>query len=244
MPTAQHGRQAGGRSQWRDRPPREHFPPGGNAVAIFGNLKDISLLDLLPLLSGQQGKLSLRPKRGAELLLFLNNSRITCAKKGEAALPPHRVEEELFGLLDRPEAEFAFHIGDRPDRCLGRLDLRLEELLLKLSTLRDEIQSVAGALPLPDTVFAFADPGRAEGDPELRDFVRLAWSQLERGTSARELAGLLGMPLDRVRYLFYKLRALGVIQPLAQSPRLGRRGIARQLLGLLKRRFRTWSWSH
>ncbi len=213
-------------------------------MAIFGNLRDIGLLDLLPLLAHQRGKLVLLRREG-NLELYLAGGRVECAEEGGRPLSPGQLEERLFDLLQAGEGSFEFLRGEKPKHRHGCLKLPVEELVLKLVTLKDELEHARENLPLPDTVFTLGNVALAYSEPALAEFLDRAWPHLTQGTSARRLAKLLDLPLERVRYQLYKLRSLGAVQPLVQRPRTTgeRRSLAGRLLGLLRRRFGGTSWS-
>jgi len=213
-------------------------------MAIFGNLSDMGLLDLIPLLAHQNGRLVLIRKDG-NLDLYLSGRRIICAQEDRRVLSPSQLEERLFELVQRQEGGFEFFRDERPKHQRGCLNLSVDELMLKLVTLKDELESVRANLPLPDTVFTLGNVALAYSEPELAEFLDRAWPYLTEGASARSLARALGLPLERVRYLIYKLRTLGAVQPKVQKPKTTseRRGLAGRLLGMLKRRFRSLSWS-
>ncbi len=213
-------------------------------MAIFGNLKDIGLLDLIPLLAHQNGRLVLIRKEG-NLELFLAGRRITCAEEDRRVLSPRELEERLFELVQNGEGSFEFFRNEEPKHQTGCLNLPVDELVLKLVTLKDELENVREKLPLPDTIFTLGNVATAYSDPTLAEFLDRAWPHLSAGASARKLAKLLEMPIERVRYLLYKLRSLGAVRPMTQTahPTAERRGLAGRLLGLLRRRFRGTSWS-
>ncbi len=213
-------------------------------MAIFGNLSDMGLLDLIPLLAHQNGRLVLIHKNG-NLDIYLSGRRIVCAQEDRRVLSPSQLEERLFALVEQEDGSFEFFRDERPKHQRGCISIPVDELMLKLVTLKDELESVRANLPLPDTVFALANVAVAYSEPELAEFLDRAWPHLTEGASARSLARALGLPLERVRYLLYKLRTLGAIQPKAQKTETTgeRRGLAGRLLGMLKRRFRNLSWS-
>ncbi len=213
-------------------------------MAIFGNLRDIGLIDLLPLLSHQNGRLALIRKDGT-LELYIQRRRVVCAEEERRVLSPGQLEERLFEVLEGSEGSFEFFPGEAPRHQRGCLNLPVDELVLKLVTLKDEVESVREQLPMPDTVFTLGNVALAYGDPVLAEFLDRAWPHLSEGASARRLAALVGLPTDRVRYLLYKLRTLGAVQPLERRPEptRERRGLAGRLLGLLRRRFGNNSWS-
>ncbi len=213
-------------------------------MAIFGNLRDIGLIDLLPLLSHQDGRLVLIHKEG-NLELYIQHRRVVCAEEERRVLSPGQLEERLFEFLERGEGSFEFFRGEAPRHQRGCLNLPVDELVLKLVTLKDELESVREQLPMPDTVFTLGNVALAYSDPVLAEFLDRAWPYLSEGASARRLAPLVGLPTDRVRYLLYKLRSLGAVQPLEQRVKVPqeRRSLAGRLLGLLRRRFGKFSWS-
>lgn len=213
-------------------------------MAIFGNLRDIGLLELLPLLAHQTGRLVLVHKEGS-LEVYLAKRRVVCAEAGRRVLSPTQLEEKLFQLAQARAGSFEFFPGETPKHRRGCYNLSVDELVLKLATLRDEIESASGELPLPDTVFTLGNVATAYANPTLAEFLDRAWPHLSMGASARQLARALDLPLERVRYLLYKLRALGAVQPLERRAKVSeeRRGLAGRLLGLLRRRFGKISWS-
>ncbi len=213
-------------------------------MAIFGNLRDIGLLDLLPLLAHQTGRLVLIRKKG-NLELYVQGRRVVCAEEERRVLSPGQLEERLFEILEGGEGSFEFFPGEAPRHRRGCLNLPVDELVLKLVTLKDELESVREQLPMPDTVFTLGNVALAYSDPALAEFLDRAWPHLSEGSSARRLAPLVGLPTDRVRYLLHKLRTLGAVRPLERRPEATRerRGLAGRLLGLLRRRFGSNSWS-
>ena len=213
-------------------------------MAIFGNLRDIGLLDLLPLLAHKKGRLMLIRKKGT-LELYLSGRRVICAEEDHRVLSPNQLEERLFELVQEGEGGFEFFRNESPKHRRGCLNLAIDELVLKLATQKDELENVRGHLPHPDTVFTLDHVALAYNDPNLAEFLDRAWPHLSAGASAQELAQALGMPLERVRYLLYKLRTLGAIEPFERPPQPSRerQGIARRLLGLIRRRFARASWN-
>jgi len=213
-------------------------------MAIFGNLNDMGLLDLIPLLSHQNGRLVLIRKDG-NLDIYFSGRRIICAQEDRRVLSPSQLEERLFALIEKAEGGFEFFRDEQPRHQRGCLNIPVDELMLKLVTLKDELESVRANLPLPDTVFTLGNAALAYSEPELAEFLDRAWPYLTEGASARTLSRSLGLPLERVRYVLYKLRTLGAIQPKAQksTPTRERRSLAGKLLGMLKRRFQSLSWS-
>jgi len=213
-------------------------------MAIFGNLSDMGLLDLIPLLAHQNGRLVLIHRDG-NLNMYFAGRRIVCAHEDRRVLSPGQLEERLFSLLERQEGSFEFFRDERPKHTRGCINVSVDELMLKLVTLKDELESVRENLPLPDTVFTLANVAVAYSEPELAEFLDRAWPHLTEGASARTLSRALGQPVERVRYLLYKLRTLGAVQPKVQTAQASqeRRSLADRLLGMLKRRFRSFSWS-
>ena len=213
-------------------------------MAIFGDLQDIGLLDLLHLLAHQTGRLVLVHKEGS-LEVFLANRNVICAQIGYRALSPNQLEEKLFDLARGRGGSFEFHPGEAPKHRRGCFRLSVDELALKLATLKDEIENARGQLPMPDTIFTLGNVATAYANPTLAEFLDRAWPHLSVGASARQMARALDLPLEHVRYLLYKLRSLGAVQPLERRVKAseGRRSLAGRLLGLLRRRFGKISWS-
>jgi len=210
-------------------------------MAIFGNLKEIGLLELIPFLAHQSGVLQIQ-SQGRTLSLELGGRRVRCAAENGRVLSPAQLEERLLGLLGEG-GRFEFKRDARPLSQHGCHPIPIDELVLKLATWRDELEHVADKLPLPDTLFTLADASRAYQDPELARFMDQAWGELAEGASARSLAQTLGLPLNRVRYFLYKLRYMGAIQAKPKEKRPQGPPIVERLLSFLKRRLGDPSWS-
>jgi len=198
----------------------------------------------MPLLAHQNGRLVLIG-RDRNLNLYFSGRKVICAVEDKRVLSRAQLEERLLDFLDQKDGSFEFFGGDAPPIRRGCIDVPVEELSLKLVTLKDELDSVKENLPLPDTVFTLGNVAVAYSDNELAEFLDRAWPYLVEGASARVLSRELGLPLQRVRYILYKLRNLNAVSPKAQqvAPSQERRGIAGRLLRYLKRRFQSLSWS-
>ena len=207
-------------------------------MAIFGDLKDIGVLDIFPIVAPQNGRFVVE-EGDRRLIFYLRGGRLICAYVNDTPLSPAGVEEVFLELARKGRGRFRFEMNQSPPRCNTALNLSADELLLRVATLKDEIEYVEDALPHPRATFVLVNLEKAKADPELYLFLQRAWPQLTKGASAESLSRDLKMVKDRVRYLLYKARLLGAIQLKARERRLKEpSGLIRRMLGFFLRRSR------
>ncbi|WP_287417137.1 DUF4388 domain-containing protein [Oceanithermus sp.] len=216
-------------------------------MAIFGNLNHMSLGDLLPLLSVQDGALEIfNLEQHPRVTLYFTGGLLQCLYVGGRAAEPLQARSIVSRLVAARRGSFEFAPGARMRRCPQPLGWPLDQLLLSTVTVQDEIQGLERSLPHPDTIFALTSE-RAPEDARLSDFWQRAAALLRRGATARELARRLGMPLEHARYYLLKLRQLELLAPVrARGGQERRASAAARLLGSLRRRFfgDRQAWNH
>ncbi len=218
-------------------------------MAIFGNLNHMSLSDLLPFLSSQQGALEIfNLERHPGVTMYFNEGMLTCLYLGNKEADALLARSIVGEILGARKGAFEFLPQARPRRCSQLLNMRVDRLLVSVTTTQDEFAQVREQLPHPKTVFKIAGQ-TAPQDSRISDFWQKARSHLQAGASSEQLAGDLGMPLDHVRFYLHRLRQLRAVEPVRARPKTvpASGSAASRLLGALKRRFfgtdkgRVWS---
>ncbi|WP_293171603.1 DUF4388 domain-containing protein [Oceanithermus sp.] len=209
-------------------------------MAIFGSLNHMSLGDLLPLLAAQDGALEIfNLERQPRVTLYISKGTLYCLSVGGRPVDTLQARSVVGELMNARRGSFEFLPGARARRCEERLDLRMDRLLVALTSTQDEFMMAREHLPHPDTVFRAVGEGGPE-DGRLEDFWGRARDRLAAGASAQTLAAELDMPLDHVRFYLYKLRQAGNVEPVrvrATRPSGDRSQLASRLLNSLRRRF-------
>ncbi len=177
---------------------------------LYGSLKTLPLMELLPLLKEQEGALELWNLEGMPpTTLYLKPGRIRHIAQGKGPLDPLKAKAVLQALLFSQKGSFEFIPRARPP-FKERLNWPVDRVLLAAFALKDELEHHRGKLPHPEIRF-FLSPfarkplERSDGSAKGR-FLEAAWPHLERGATALELAKALDLPLDLVRYQLFKLR--------------------------------------
>ncbi len=206
-------------------------------MAIFGNLKQISLGDLMPLLKSQRGSLEIFNLDGiSRVTLYVESGRLISLLLAGRPVEDVQVRSVICNLMNAKRGSFEFVPGVSP-RQRHPTGWDLDGLMLAVTTIADEMVVAENNLPHPDTVFRLVSEMGPE-DSRVADFWSRAREMLALGASSRQLSQRLGVPLAHAGFYLLKLRQAGLIQPVrAVGGRTGRRGLAGRLLGALKRRF-------
>lgn len=216
-------------------------------MAIFGNLNHMSLGDLLPLLSVQDGALEIfNLEQHPRVTLYFRGGLLHCLYVGGRPADPLKARSTVSRLVAAKRGSFEFAPGARMPRCPDPLGWPLDQLLLTTVTVQDEIEELERRLPHPDTIFRRVRD-EAPQDERLSDFWRRAQDHLEVGASARELSEKLGTPLEHAQYYLLKLRQSGLLEPVrARARRPGSGSVAARLLSSLKQHFfgGRQAWNH
>jgi|GEM_PF-148152 len=209
-------------------------------MAIFGNLNHMSLSDLLPFLSSQQGALEIfNLERHPGVTIYFDEGMLTCLYLGNKEADALLARSIVGEILGARKGAFEFLPQARPRRCSQLLNMRVDRLLVSVTTTQDEFAQMREQLPHPKTVFRITEQA-APQDSRISDFWQKARSHLQAGASSEQLAGDLGMPLDHVRFYLHRLRQLRAVKPVRVRPKAAApssRSTASRLLGALKRHF-------
>ena len=209
-------------------------------MAIFGNLRDMPLLDLLSMLGRRSGLLEVwnLPGEQDSYLLALERGRLLWVKANGRRLDALQARSCLFALASAAEGAFEF-VPTQPPEENPHLDWPLERLLLSVTSTQDEISQQRSLLPDPATRFQSAALEVWLEEP-LYSFWQRARPLLDQGASARELAHHLNISLDEVRYYLHRLRLAGRVAPVRAYQALrkdeARQGLFQRLLAALRGR--------
>ncbi|MBB6099168.1 hypothetical protein HNR42_002604 [Deinobacterium chartae] len=205
-------------------------------MAIFGNLNDLPLPEVLAMLGRRSGRLEVWQVAGRHRFeLHLEQDTLTAlVLDGQPLTDTLHVRHHFLDLAAAEIGVFEFNRSEalRRDVCLP-----VQNLLLSTTAVIDELDHYRAQLGSPDTRYALRGTLLPLGDPLLDDFARASAPLLERGASAREVAGQLLLSVDQVQLDLYKLRTLGRVIPLRSTqPSPGREhspGLIARLLGAL-----------
>jgi hypothetical protein len=209
-------------------------------MAVFGNLRDMPLPDLVAMLGRRSGVLEVfgLPGKRQGYALALDGGRVVWVREGNRILDPLEARLVLQELLRLQEGAFEFTPGIPPagEAVLG---WPLERLLLTMTTVEDEFQAYRPLLPDPKTRFQVAALEVWLEEP-LYSFWERAKPLLQTGASAEDLASRLRLPLDEVRYYLHKLRLAGKVAPVRAYEETRKdeekQGLFRRLLAALRGR--------
>lgn len=208
-------------------------------MAIFGSLHQMSLADLLPLMSAKKGALELfNLEQRRSITLFFDSGALSCIYEGTRELSPQHARAAIAWLLGARRGSFEFVPEALPRGCRNPLAWPVAQLLLSTVTIRDEIEHYRVQLPHADTKFTLTSSGAVPGEAD-KEFADAAHELLAQAASARQLSKVLGLPLDQVRYRLLRLRQAGVVSVAKQQNEGSARSanVARRLLGALRQRF-------
>lgn len=183
-------------------------------MAIFGDLGDLPFPDLFNVVDQRSGRLLIFgiPGQGRFELDLVGGSLRGLQIDGQDIDDPLHVRDRLAVLMRAPNGLFAFH-RSRPEQLRDTLDLPISWLVMALASALDEIGAYRERFPHPRTRFEQLVSAEVSLDPNLRQFAERAMPYLRRGTDAEELACALGVSLEQVQLLLYKLRAVGLVGP-------------------------------
>ena len=207
-------------------------------MAIFGNLNNMALADLLPFVSQQRGVMEIFNLASLpRISLYLEDGNLSCLQLGGRYLDELRARSVMTELLKARRGGFEFVPGANPRHCRERLDWPVDKLLLTVMTTLDEFSEMTDELPHPGTIFR-AVGGLRPQQQRLQSFWNSSYNLLQTGASSERLSRELRMPLDHTRFYLHRLRQIGAIEPIRNNSRTAKNSsVAAKLLGALKRRF-------
>jgi len=176
-------------------------------------LREIWLPDLLQLLQDHDGVLVLRQPNRPPLSLEIVGGRLGTVREGVHVLPLHKVEERLLSIMHAPQTTFRFYPDDLLPHAKGP---KLSALAYRLNAMHRELDPIRHLLPQPNTRFQLVRD-EALADPRWRELYERARPLLARGTSARELAERLELPLPVAQHFLFRLAQAKRVRPLAAA---------------------------
>ncbi len=207
-------------------------------MAIFGNLNNMALADLLPFISQQRGVMEIFNLASLpRISLYLENGKLSCMRLEDRYVDELRARSVMTELLRARRGAFEFVPGVSPRRCQKRLGWSVDRLLLTAMTTMDEFSEMTDELPHPGTIFR-AVGGLRPQQQRLQSFWNSSYNLLQTGASSERLSRELRMPLDHTRFYLHRLRQIGAVEPVRNNSRTAKNSsVAAKLLGALKRRF-------
>jgi hypothetical protein len=209
-------------------------------LAIFGDLQDMPLVDLLSMLGRRSGLLDVWDVGGKRnrYILALDRGNLLWMKDEGGYLDPLKARSTLLELASAGRGAFEFTPVE-PPKGSPLLNWPIERVLLSVTTIHDELASYNSLLPDPKTRFQVAALEVWLEEP-LYSFWERAKPLLQAGASAEDLASRLRLPLDEVRYYLHKLRLAGKVAPVRAYEETRkdeeRQGLFRRLLAALRGR--------
>lgn len=209
-------------------------------MAIFGDLQDMPLVDLLSMLGRRSGLLDVWDVGGkrSRYILALDRGNLLWMKDEGGYLDPLKARSTLLELASAGRGAFEF-TPIEPPKGSPLLNWPIERVLLSVTTIHDELASYNSLLPDPKTRFQVAALEVWLEEP-LYSFWERAKPLLQAGASAEDLASRLRLPLDEVRYYLHKLRLAGKVAPVRayEGTRKDeeKQGLFRRLLAALRGR--------
>lgn len=209
-------------------------------MAIFGDLQDMPLVDLLSMLGRRSGLLDVWDVGGKRnrYILALDRGNLLWMKDEGGYLDPLKARSTLLELASAGRGAFEF-TPIEPPKGSPLLNWPIERVLLSVTTIHDELASYNSLLPDPKTRFQVAALEVWLEEP-LYSFWERAKPLLQAGASAEDLASRLRLPLDEVRYYLHKLRLAGKVAPVRAYEETRKdeekQGLFRRLLAALRGR--------
>jgi hypothetical protein len=209
-------------------------------LAIFGDLQDMPLVDLLSMLGRRSGLLDVWDVGGKRnrYILALDRGNLLWMKDEGGYLDPLKARSTLLELASAGRGAFEFTPVE-PPKGSPLLNWPIERVLLSVTTIHDELASYNSLLPDPKTRFQVAALEVWLEEP-LYGFWERAKPLLQTGASAEDLASRLRLPLDEVRYYLHKLRLAGKVAPVRAYEETRKdeekQGLFRRLLAALRGR--------
>nr|WP_295383408.1 DUF4388 domain-containing protein [Pseudoxanthomonas sp.] len=176
-------------------------------MAIYGNLSDFSLRDILNVIGDKRGVLTVDQRDGQVLRLQVAESNVT-RMSVERPVDSRTEAQLLLRLFGQDRGVFRFEAGEveSPHHSF----LRLGEVLgTRAGDSLDERD-----LPHPKTVFLLIKARQVSLPADLDEFLGAAESLLATGASAERLADALGVPVDQARHNLQRLREVKKVWPM------------------------------
>lgn len=175
-------------------------------MAIYGNLSDFSLRDILMVVGGKHGVLTVDQQDGQVLRLDIAGTSITRMTM-ERPIESRTEGQLLLRMFAQGNGEFRFETQEAVHA--GRSFLRMDELLEG----RAAVPLDERDLPHPKTVFLVIKGRQVDLPSDLAEFLGMSTQLLAEGASAERLSQQLGLPLDDTRRNLQRLRQVKKVWP-------------------------------
>lgn len=185
-------------------------------MAVFGNLAEFPLLEVVSMLEQRCGVLRFSKIGRFESLEFhLNNSELQgLVVDGRVMRDGFAAKDIVVEIANARDGQFEFQrVPVTSPSLLNDLSIRISEVLLRRATLDDEWNKYKQNLPDIETRFVLSSQELIWLDGDLQNFWQQVEPLLEYGSSAKDLALRLSLDLQAVQLNLYKLRTIGIIRP-------------------------------
>ena len=184
-------------------------------MAVFGNLTEIPLLELLRTLGKRTGKLSigLLPQRQV-YHLYLDKARLRALHvDGQILQNGQLIRQAFIKLSTAKEGNYIFK-SIPIEELQKNFDVPLKPLLN--TTNKTKINKAL--LPAPQTRFVLSKSKQRELESWQNSSLKAFWKStvllFDMGSSAEEIARALKIDVNTAQINIYKLRSLGQISPM------------------------------
>lgn len=184
-------------------------------MAIFGDLLELQLPELLNLVGRRTGKLELlEVGKFKRVELHISTQCLKGIVIGDELLDDALlVRDKLASVMNETSGTFEFH--KVPEIALrGSLSISIPQLLLSIASTIDEIDAYRKSFSHPNTIYKCLTPCEVWLDEDLYLFFEKAQPYLNSGVDAQVLANKLDLSLDQIQLYLYKLRSVGKVSPI------------------------------
>jgi hypothetical protein len=184
-------------------------------MSVFGNLADMSLTDLLPVLGRSAGVFRVCKGTGERrYYLHLRDGLLTAMLVDELSVSDlFEVRNHMVEISSLSHGEFEFQ---KKDTASLRSDfgLSLEMLTLLSVAAVQELDTFRPQFPSPKTVFQMSRSRDIWLKSDLQEFWDVSSLLLSKGANAEQISRSTGIFLDQCLFSLYQLRAIGMIVPM------------------------------
>jgi hypothetical protein len=185
-------------------------------VAIFGNLTEFPLLEVMGMLEHRCGVLRFGEVGRFETLELHVNMGVLqgLVVNGKIWRDGFDAKTLLLEISGVRHGSFEFQrLPVSSPELHNDLAININEVLLRSATFDDEWNNYKDQMPDPKTRFTLAGEELVWLEGNLQSFWQKIEPLLEYGISLEDLANRLQMDVRVVQLNFYKLRAVGVVRP-------------------------------
>lgn len=191
-------------------------------MAIFGNVTDMPLPDVLTMVGRSTGRFIVsQTSCGHAYELHLDRGMLIALIVDQEPIGDiFQVHNRMVELMNLHAGDFEFEKQEVSSLML-QFNLSIEMLLLSSLAALDELEAYRSRLPNNQTIFQILPSKEAWLEGDLLEFWECSYNLLAEGTSAEKIAERTSLFIDHVLLCLYKLRTAGIIAPVrAFSPRI------------------------